>query len=826
MNKMQYISEAFNPMVYKRAIKVALIVGIILNLINQWNSIFSGFKEFHFTQFFLTFLVPYLVSTYSSVLSKFNFVSGEVASFDAHITCKHCDDSTVSVQKGDLVPYCPKCITKTRWKLIELLPPETFLEEDKVKSNALFAEFNPAPVIRVDRHGHIQKANPTAQMLFNIPQEGVFVEKVIPELSKLNFSKFIDSNTVKTLQTRIGEDFYQLDLRALTDLGVFHIYASKITALIAEKNQRQLYQNAIEQSTDSVMVTNTNGNIVFVNPAFEKLSGYSFEEVKGANPRILKSGLQSDEVYKEMWETIIKGESWKGLFQNKKRDGSLYWEKVTITPISDQTGIISNYLAVKEDVTEELKLKEQMKSFALFAQHNPAPVLRINSMGKIMEANKAASVVLNNPNLISASIQTLLPDLTGIDFARLIENDEKLIKTVNISQNYYQLVMRGVSELGLCHIYGSDVTLQVEAEQRIESMALFARLNPEPVFRFNNDFRIVDANPAALQTFIGLQKKVDIRQIIPNLADLPIDEFILGDQILNRVETVNERIYRLKMRGVSQSNIGVVYSSDITERFEQERKIREQAEKIQSSIQYASNIQAAILPSLNYVGEVIPENMILYLPRDVVSGDFYWIKKVDDSIVIAIADCTGHGVPGAFMSMLGVAFLNEIVKPGNLVANEILNKLREYVINTLSNSQDSLADGMDMSLCIIEPQAKTIQYAGANNPFVLINHEGVQLIKADKMPIGKYVKQDKPFTLHKVTYESGDVVYLFSDGYQDQLGGENLLKFGSKNFRELLNEIHEDDFSKQKERLQFELDQWTKAYHRIDDVLVMGFRLP
>lgn len=825
MNVKRFISESFNPMVYKRALKVALIVGIILNLINQWESIFSGFHNFHFAQFFLTFLVPYLVSTYSSVLSKFNFISGEVASFDAEITCKHCNESNVQVQKGNLVPYCPQCTEKTRWKLIKLLPPETFLEADNVKSNALFAEFNPAPVLRVDRKGHILKANSTAQMLFNIKGENESIGEVIPELKTLNSNDFIASNKIHTYQIQLNDNFYQIDLRALIDLGVYHIYASKNTTLVKEQNQRRLFENAIENTADSVMVTNTKGEIEYVNKAFEQHSGYSFHEIKGKNPSILKSGTQSPEVYTELWETLKKGESWHGLFQNKKKNGDLYWEKATISPIFDNNKNLSHYLAIKTDVTQELKLKEELKSFALFAQHNPAPVLRINKKGDIMEANKAASLVLDNPNLISASIQTLLPLLTGIDFAFMIDNNEKLIKTVNIKPNYYQLVMRGVSELGLCHIYGSDVTLQVEAEQRIESMALFARLNPEPVFRFNNNFHIIDANPAALQTFGGLQKEADIRQIIPNLADLPIDEFISGNQIMNREETVNERIYRLKMRGVSQSNICVVYSSDITERVEQEKKIRLQAEKIQSSIKYASNIQAAVLPNLNYVNEILPENMILNLPRDVVSGDFYWIKKVDKSIVIAIADCTGHGVPGAFMSMLGVAFLNEIVKPGNLVANEILNKLRDYVINTLSNSEGSRADGMDMALCIIQPDKKTIQYAGANNPFVLINNQGIQMIKADKMPIGTYVKQDKPFTLHEIPYQSGDTVYLFSDGYQDQLGGENLMKFGSKKFRELLHQIHVENFEFQKGRLILELNDWIKDYHRIDDVLVMGFKL-
>ncbi|HCC29801.1 MAG TPA: hypothetical protein DEQ03_07085, partial [Marinilabiliales bacterium] len=651
MNKTQYITEAFNSMVYKRAIKVALIVGVILNLINQWESIFSGFKQFHFIQFFLTFLVPYLVSTYSSVLSKFNFVSGEVANFDANITCHHCNDSTVSVQKGDLVPYCPKCTTKTRWKLIELLPSETFLEEDKVKSNALFAEFNPAPVIRVDRYGHIQKANPTAQMLFNIPKEGTFIEKVIPELSQFNFSSFIDSNTIKTFQTKIGEEFYQLDLRALTDLGVFHVYASKITALIVEKNQRQLFQNAIEQSTDSVMVTNTGGEIVFVNPAFEEHSGYRFTEIEGANPRILKSGHQPAGFYKEMWDTLNRGENWKGLFQNKKKDGSLYWGKANITPIMDHAGVLTNYLAVIEDVTEELKLKDQLKSFALFAQHNPDPVMRIGDDLKLKEANRAASVLFEKETLVGSNALDLIPELKQLNILSIIEGNKNEQIKVQVGTQFLQLVLKGVQELGLCHVYSSNITAQHAAELRLESMALFARLNPEPVFRFDSRFLVVDANPAAIQTFNGLQKGVDAREIVQALTDLEITDFISNNKIQNREERINGQVYRMMLRGVSQSDICMVYSTDITERFEQERKIREQAEKIQSSIQYASNIQAAILPSLNYVGEVLPQNMILYLPRDVVSGDFYWIKQVEDSIVIAIADCTGHGVPGAFMSM-------------------------------------------------------------------------------------------------------------------------------------------------------------------------------
>ncbi|NHB70331.1 nitrate/nitrite transporter NrtS [Perlabentimonas gracilis] len=825
MKLKSYFAEAIKPLVVRRAIRVALIVGIILNAINQGYSITHGFQNFHVLQFILTFIVPYLVSTYSVVLSKFNFVSGEVASVDALIQCKKCNGSTFKIHKGELVPYCPSCKEKTTWKMMNLLPPVSVVEDDKLKSNALFAEFNPAPVLRVNASGQIIKANPKARILFNIEGEGEHIQNVIPEISTLDFKSFISKNDSSAYQIKIQDDYYQLDLKAVVDLDVFHIYASKNTQLIEERNQRLLFQTAIEKTTDSVMVTDTQGGIVFVNSAFENHSGYSLQEIKGKNPRILKSGFQKDEVYKEMWETITKGEIWKGLFRNRKKNGELYWERATITPVSQPDGSISHYMALKEDVSEELKLKDDLNSFALFAKHNPSPVMRFGADGVIVEANPAATKLFELKTLIGLNAFELIRDIKAMNIDTLIKDDKKEILTAQIGESYFQLVIKGVNELQLCHVYGTDITVQKHAEKIIESMALFAKLNPEPVFRFNSEFKIVEANPAALETFPEMIKGNDVREVIPPFADIPVFDFINGNKQILREENINEKIYRFMIRGLRETQVCQVYSSDITLRVEQEQMIQEQAEKISSSIRYASNIQAAVLPNLNYVGEILPQNMMLYLPRDVVSGDFYWIKKVGESIVIAIADCTGHGVPGAFMSMLGVAFLNEIVKPEKVIANEILNELRNYVINTLSNSQDSRADGMDMALCIIEPTKKVIQYAGAYNPFVLINKLGITEIKADRMPIGRYVNQHKPFTLHEIPYTEGDVVYLFSDGYHDQIGGPNLQKYGSKNFKELLLSIHEKSFDEQKIILNKTLDDWTSAFHRIDDVIVMGFKL-
>lgn len=820
-----FITEAREPLILKRALRVGLIVGIILNLINQWESITSGFQDFNTAQFLLTFLVPYVVSTYSSVMSKFSFVSGEVASLNAIISCKKCNDQPITIAKGDVVPYCTKCTRKTKWQLKRILPPDTIIEDNAEKSNALFAEFNPAPVLRVNKNGEIIKANPTARMLYKIEGMGENVKNIIPEIKNLHIRNIIKHNDLKTYQVKIDDNFYQIDIKGLSDLGVFHIYASKNTALIIERDKRLIFQTAIENTSDSVIVTDINGNIEYVNDAFEQHSGYKFKEVKGKNPSILKSGKQGPEVYKEMWETIKTGGIWKGLFQNKKKSGELYWEKVTITPVTSENGSISHYMSVKEDVTEDMELREKINSMALFARYNPAPVMRFNNKGIIIEANPAAKKVFRTESLVNEEIYTHIHEIANLEIENIINQDNETSLILKINNCYYHFVIKGVSELSLCHIYGTDITNQKEAEKINESMALFARLNPEPVFRFNKDFLVVNANPAARNIFPDMKESVDIRQIIKPFEEIDIEDFIDNNTQIQREKEINGNHYRFMMKGVKESSICQVYTSDITLRVKQEKEIRKQSEKIQSSIRYASDIQNAVLPNMEAIKETLPDSFILYMPRDVVSGDFYWIKEVDGNIVIAIADCTGHGVPGAFMSMLGVAFLNEIVTPDNLYADMILNKLRTHVINTLSTKEGSLADGMDMALCIIDKEKNSLQYSGANNPFVLINDDGIDVIKPDRMPIGKYRRDNTPFSRHLVNYKDGDTIYLFSDGYHDQLGGPDLRKFGSKRFKEILVDIHKKSFEEQKQILTDKNKEWMSSYHQIDDILVMGFRI-
>lgn len=260
----------------------------------------------------------------------------------------------------------------------------------------------------------------------------------------------------------------------------------------------------------------------------------------------------------------------------------------------------------------------------------------------------------------------------------------------------------------------------------------------------------------------------------------------------------------------------------------QRDEISEKNRNITDSIEYASRIQKAILPSDKYADEILPEHFILFHPRDIVSGDFYWMTKKDNLVVVIAADCTGHGVPGAFMSMLGVSFLNEIVNKHEITtANVILNQLRADVKNTLDQTgkEGEAKDGMDIALCIVDMEKMKMQFAGAYNPLYLIRDGELIQVKADRMPIGIYIKEKESFTNHEVDIQKGDTFYIFSDGYVDQFGGERGDKLKSKRFKEILLSIQDKNMLEQKQILDKELYDWMGDIEQVDDIIVLGVRI-
>jgi serine phosphatase RsbU (regulator of sigma subunit)/tetratricopeptide (TPR) repeat protein len=258
---------------------------------------------------------------------------------------------------------------------------------------------------------------------------------------------------------------------------------------------------------------------------------------------------------------------------------------------------------------------------------------------------------------------------------------------------------------------------------------------------------------------------------------------------------------------------------------EQKIIVEEKNQEITDSISYAKRIQSAILPQEKTIKSYFPYSFILYKPKDIVAGDFYWFEVIDDTIFIAAADCTGHGVPGAMVSVVCHNALNRSIKEFNLKKpNEILNKTREIVISEFEKSDEDVKDGMDISLCVFNLNEHKLFWSGAHNPLWILRNSEIIEFKADKQPIGKYVHA-KEFTLNEIEIQKDDIIYLFTDGFQDQFGGEKQKKFRVAQMKELFLTLNKNSMDKQAEIIGNTFENWKGDNEQIDDVCIIGLRL-
>jgi len=258
---------------------------------------------------------------------------------------------------------------------------------------------------------------------------------------------------------------------------------------------------------------------------------------------------------------------------------------------------------------------------------------------------------------------------------------------------------------------------------------------------------------------------------------------------------------------------------------EKNELVQKKNDEITASISYAKRIQKAILPSEVSLQEAFPNHFVIYIPKDIVSGDFYWLNEIESTRFLAVADCTGHGVPGAMMSVVCHNALNRSVHEfRKLTPAEILNKTRELVISELSNHDKSVADGMDISLCAFKKNSNVLYWAGANNPLWIYRKESASIeeIKADKQPIENH-RDPTPFTEHELALHEGDRVFLFSDGYQDQFGGSKSKKLMRKGFREAILNSIDRSLNDQVLFLRNVFFDHKGTLEQVDDVCVIGF---
>ena len=273
---------------------------------------------------------------------------------------------------------------------------------------------------------------------------------------------------------------------------------------------------------------------------------------------------------------------------------------------------------------------------------------------------------------------------------------------------------------------------------------------------------------------------------------------------LFKYRKVNKTIFAQKNKVELQKSIIEIKNRDITD-----------------SIKYAERIQKTMLPTDDNINESLKKSFVLYKPKDIVAGDFYWLEKKGKAVLFAVADCTGHGVPGAIVSVVCNNALNRSVRQyGLLMPNEILDKAKEIVVDTFSKNED-VRDGMDVAICSIE--GNKLYYSGANNPLWVFRDGELVIYPADRQPVGKY-EYEKKFSSNEIDLIKGDTVYIFSDGYADQFGGDKNKKFKSTQLKKLLYSIQHENMEKQKEILNIEFDKWRGGFEQMDDVCLMGVR--
>ena len=366
--------------------------------------------------------------------------------------------------------------------------------------------------------------------------------------------------------------------------------------------------------------------------------------------------------------------------------------------------------------------------------------------------------------------------------------------------------------------------------QRLRSvlLSLGRGVFPRTKVRTTND-EIGDMSKALTSLVEGLRRTTDFSHAVAagnfEAEYQPLsEEDMLGHALLKMRDELGQRERILEMKVVERTE-EVVRQKEEVER--QSRKVVELYKNVTDSIRYAKRLQESILPPERRMRELMPESFVFYRPKDIVSGDFYWAERVDDKIAFAAVDCTGHGVPGAFMSLIGHNGLNQAMKEqGRSRPSEVLKVLNKLAFDALHKDREEflVRDGMDMALCNYDPSRMVLEYAGANSPLYVVRGEEVLQFPPDKRPIGSFDLMGQNFTDHRIKLEQGDMVYVFSDGYADQFGGPKGKKFLYRRFRELLLEISRYPTERQRSMLDEAFRGWRGAHEQVDDILVIGMR--
>ncbi len=446
----------------------------------------------------------------------------------------------------------------------------------------------------------------------------------------------------------------------------------------------------------------------------------------------------------------------------------------------------------------------------------------LNGLGKIHQKNhkyKEALTVFN----ASLNIQEEIKDMEGV--AVSLTDISKTYELLNDHTNaiiYGEMAIKISQEIGDAKeirnaaesLYNSYKSTR-EYKSSLENHELYFSMDDSIQSKENQKRSIKLEYQLQYDSLSREQEKKKAVAIAEHKADLKREEDLRNFIIFSLIVVALFSIFLMNRFRVTNKQKKLIES--------QHKKLETTHIDLTDSISYAKRIQAAVLPSDKTIKSHLKDSFVIYLPKDIVAGDFYWIEKKNDTILFAAADCTGHGVPGAMVSVFGNNALNRSVREFKLTKpGEILEKSREIIISEFEKSDEEVKDGMDIALCSLNN--KKLFFSGAYNPLWIIRKGKLIEVKGDNQPIGRF-RNSSPFNTHEVDLEKGDNIYIFSDGYADQFGGEKGKKFKSKNFKQLLISISEKQIDLQKKLLLDAFHNWKGEHEQIDDVCIIGVRI-
>ena len=644
----------------------------------------------------------------------------------------------------------------------------------------------------------------------------------------------------------------------------------------ASQQRFKFLGTALETSPLAVMMTDPEGHIRWVNPQFERCTQYGPHEAIGKDPKLISSGLTPKETIRELWSGILSGRSWSGEFVNKRKDGSLYHASSVITPVSDESGRRLGFVCLQTDVTEQKRAEQAIRS----AQAEMTQIFN-TAAGGMRVIDKDCNVLKVNDafvNLSGYSREELAGskcyDLFGGDecrtedcpIARILRGEGR-IEEMNLRRHrdgmpiYCEVAVTPYTTpdgeiLGAIEDF-RDVTERLRVQNLIKqseikyrelvesASSIILKLDMAGNVTFMNEFAMAFFGYAA-QEVVGRpsvgtivpDEELEDRRLRAMLADIGArpeqyesteSESVCKDGRRVWVNWTNKVI----LDDISGRPAGVLrIGLDATERKKAQDGLRDALEIISGSIRYASRIQRAILPTPEQRRELMPNHFAVWEPRDVVGGDIYWIRTWGEGVLFILADCTGHGVPGAFITLIASGALDRAVSevaPGDPAA--LIALMNRYVKLVLSQdldfgTEDGSDDGLELGVCYIAPDRQSLVFAGAHFHLFSVGSQGVELVKGDRKGIGyRFVAFDATFANQTVQVGPGQRFYMTTDGLIDQIGGSPRRSFGKKRFTKLLASLQEMPLEQQGAAIFEAFERYRGEESRRDDIAVVGFEL-